>query len=104
MGYNDDDFSSESMSHSDENMSDGARDVLSRMVKSPDFFPQSRSESDQYLSYEDVHDRSTYSRIWKAVVKKERMDREKGIVFVMVGYSYKTIKILGCIQNLLMYH
>ena len=83
MGHNDDDFSSESMSHSDENMSDGARDALSRMLKSPNFFPQSRSESDQYLSYEDVNDRSTYSRIWKALMEKEIMDREKGIVFVM---------------------
>ena len=83
MGHKDDEFSSESMIHSDENKSDGARDALSRMLKSPNFFPESRSNSDQYLSYEDKQDHSTFSRIWKAVIEKERKDREKGIVFVM---------------------
>ena len=79
------------MSHSYENVSVGARDALRRMLKSPNFFPESKRKSDQYLSYQDKQDHATVSRIWKNVIEKEKKIGRKVLFLFCLGYSYKTI-------------
>ena len=91
MGYGDDDFSSESMSHSDENMSDGARGALTRMLKTypsyqnynkASFSSESKSQSIEYLSYGDITN-AMFSRIMDTVKEKHKKNQEIGIVSVM---------------------